>query len=109
MTPLYWIILLIVVLLSMSIAVMLGHVRPITPALIAGCCGVIYANILETQANFTTHITEPGISFLWGTIEYSFYVLSASIVVIGLIWVGLIGFVNLAVSWYNNEPMSLWR
>lgn len=109
MSPMFWIVLLVVILICSSIAVMLGTLKPITPAVIAGICGAIYANILETQANFSLYITEPGINFLWGIVPYSFYNLSASLVVVGLIWVGLVGFVNLIVSWYNDEPASVWR
>lgn len=109
MTPLFWILFLIVISISMSVAVMLGTVRPITPAFIAGLVGLIYANILETNANFTAHIVEPGVNTLWGLAEPSFYNMSTAVLLIALIFVGFVSFVNLVVSWYNDEPLSLWR
>lgn len=108
-TPLFWVLLLVVVIITSSIAVMLGYVRPVTPALIGATAGAIYASLLETHAHFGTYILTPGVNTLWGIAEPTFYNMSTSFVVIGLSFVGLVGFVNLLVSWYNEEPLSFWR
>ena len=105
----WFIILLVVLALSMSIAVMLGTIKPISWATISAFFGGVYIYMLETKANFTMYVVEPGYETLLGVQPITVYNLGAMMLVLAMILIGIIALINLITSWTKNKPVTLWR
>jgi ABC-type dipeptide/oligopeptide/nickel transport system permease subunit len=88
---------------------MLGAVKPITPALISTTLAIIYATIVETHMNFIEFVIEPAVDFTLGLAEFTIINFGAFLLMWSLIFVSLISFINVVISWNRREPISFWR
>lgn len=104
----FWLLLLIVLVLTVSVAVMLGEIRPMSWASISACVGLMYAYIVDMKASFVVLVLEPGIE-TWSGQRFDIYGVACAYMLFIMVIIGIIATVNIYTSWRRGSPVGFWQ
>jgi hypothetical protein len=104
----FWVLLLIVLVLTVSVAVMLGEIRPMSWASISAMAGLMYAYILDMKTSFVELVLEPGID-TWSGLRYDIYGVACAYMLFIMVIIAIIATVNIYTSWRRGTPIGFWQ